>query len=65
MCIVAIHMCINYIFYINFFCVFWESSASGQEYVKAVRGVSVTAPLLLADYVTTGKGRENGVHCSL
>jgi len=24
-----------------------------------------TAPLLLADYVTTGNGLKNGVHCGL
>jgi len=27
--------------------------------------VTVTAPVLLADYVTTGNGLKNGVHCGL
>jgi len=26
---------------------------------------SVTAPVLLADYVTAGNGLKNGVHCGL
>jgi len=35
------------------------------ERQMGVASVGVTAPVLLADCVTTGNGLKNGVHCGL
>jgi len=32
---------------------------------NTVRYSRTTAPVLLADYVTTGNGLKNGIHCGL